>query len=119
MFEKASKMKLRFNYKGLVSTEDLWDLSLQELDGIYKTLNKELKDAKEESLLDERSAADTIVDLKVAIVKHIVEVKKAEKAERENAKLEADQRKLVMSIIAEKKNEKLKSMSVEDLEKLL
>ena len=37
IFEKASKQKLRFvTSKGMISSEDLWDMSLQSLDIIAK-----------------------------------------------------------------------------------
>ena len=51
IFERATRMSLRFNFKGLISVEDLWDLSLQDLDSIYKILNSKLKQSSEESLL--------------------------------------------------------------------
>ena len=43
LFEIATRNKYRFPFKGWISTEDLWDLSVQNLDGIFKTLNKEFK----------------------------------------------------------------------------
>ena len=43
MFEMASQFKFRYPYKvGLITTEDLWDLSLTQLDTVYKALSKEM-----------------------------------------------------------------------------
>ena len=60
MFEKASRLKLRFEYKGLCSVEELWDLSVQELDNIYKVLNSKAKAMREESLLQEKTKEDQL-----------------------------------------------------------
>ena len=43
MFEMASQLKFRYPHKvGLITTEDLWDLSLTQLDTVYKALSKEM-----------------------------------------------------------------------------
>ena len=43
MFEMASQLKFRYPYRaGLITTEDLWDLSLTQLDTVYKSLSKEM-----------------------------------------------------------------------------
>lgn len=43
IFEMASQFKFRYPYKvGLITTEDLWDLSLTQLDTVYKALSKEM-----------------------------------------------------------------------------
>ena len=50
MFEKASRMKLRFNtQRGVLSVEDLWDLPLIQLDNIAIALNKKLQESKTEA----------------------------------------------------------------------
>ena len=48
MFEIATRNKFRFPFKGVISTEDLWDLSVESLDNVFKTLNSEMKKTKEE-----------------------------------------------------------------------
>ena len=43
MFEMASQFKFRYPYSvGLITTEDLWDLTLTQLDTVYKALSKEM-----------------------------------------------------------------------------
>jgi len=119
MFEKATRMKLRFDYKGLCSVEDLWDLSLKDLDNIYKKLNKQSKEQEEASLLNEPTKENAVLSLKMSIVKHIVELKLAEKQRREEASERAAKKQKILDIMAEKQDEQLKSMSLDDLNKLV
>ena len=118
-FEKASRTKLRFNFKGLCSVEDLWDIPLRALDTIFKELNLKSKAQNEESLLNTKSAENKILDLKIAIVKHVVEVRLAEKKTREDAVKLADRKEKILGIIAEKQDASLRDMSLEDLAKLV
>lgn len=119
MFEVAVRNKMRFPYKGLVSAEDLWDLSVTSLDLIFKTLNSQVKQAKEESLLSTKSEADTILDLQIEIVKYIVSVKLAEKEAREKAASKREQKQKIMQIMATKQDEALQNSSMDDLQKML
>lgn len=118
LFEIASRAKYRFPYKGLISTEDLWDLSPAQLDTIYKTLNKNAKAQGEESLLNEVTV-DTALTNMVEIVKHIFNVKREEAEARKAAVANAEKRKRLLEIIAQKQDEALLNMSEADLQKML
>ena len=119
IFEYAVRNKVRFPFKGMISAEDLWDLSLTNLDSIYKTLNKEVKQSEEESLLTTKTSVDTELEIQIAIVKHIVTVKLEEQEVREKAAAKKAQKQKIMSIIATKEDEALQNTSVEDLKKML
>lgn len=119
IFEYATRNKIRFPYKGVISVEDLWDLSLTNLDSIFKTLNKEIKQSEEESLLTTKTNVDTELEIQIAIVKHIVALKLKEKKEREDAAAIKAQKQKIMSIIATKEDEALQNSSVDDLRKML
>lgn len=119
MFEVATRKKFRFPFKGSISVEDLWDLSLQQLDSIFKTLNSQQKQAKEESLLAVRTAEDEDLALKIEIIKHIVFVKQAEVNEAVRAKEVKDQREKIMAILADKQDQDLRSKSPEELQAML
>ena len=119
IFEFASRNKVRFPFKGMISVEDLWDLSLTNLDSIYKTLNKQVKQSEEESLLSTKASVDTELEVQIAIVKHIVSVKLAEKEAAEKAFAKKAQKQKIMSIIATKQDEALQNSSIDDLKKML
>ena len=119
IFELASRSKTRFAYKGSLSVEDLWDLSVQELDRIFKSLNAKLKDCKAESLLGPKGSENTELDIQVAIVRRVVEVKLTEAAAREMEAEKKVKRQKILGILAEKQDGALASKSEEDLKKML
>lgn len=117
IFEKAIREKLRFHYKGVVSVEDLWDLDIEELDSIYKSINSFLQKQKEDSLLDKKSKKQDTLELKIEIIKYIVRTKQKEIEEKEKALTRKQEREKLLSIIEEKEDEKLKNMSIDELKK--
>jgi hypothetical protein len=119
MFEKAVRLKLRFTHKGLCTVEDLWDIPLESLNLIFKDLNIKLKIQKEESLLETRSKEDEILDLKIAIVKHIVEVRLSEQKARTDLAAKSAKKEKLLGVIAEKQDSALRDMSVDELTKLI
>ena len=85
LFEIATRNRYRFNYKGVMTVEDLWSLRVEDLDAIFKMLNRQKKTADEDSLLATKSAEDQDLANKIDIVRYIVSVKLAEAAERVSA----------------------------------
>ena len=119
IFEYAVRNKVRFPFKGMISVEDLFDLSLTNLDSIYKTLNKQVKQSEEESLLMTKANANTELEVQIAIVKHIVAVKLEEQESREKAAARKAQKQKIMSIMAAKQDENLRNSSIDELQKML
>lgn len=119
IFEYATRNKMRFPYRGSISIEDLWDLPLTGLDTVYKTLNKQVKQSQEESLLNVKTKEDETLDIQIAIVKYIVSVKLAEKAAREKAAENRAKRQEIMSIMAARDKKALENASDEELQKML
>ena len=119
LFETAVRKKYRFPFNGQISAEDLWDLSPAQLDRVYKTLKKDQKTGEEESLMNTWTLEDATLDNKITLVKYIFETKQAEKLAAELKAQENTRKARIREIIADKKEEALKGMSIEELEKLL
>lgn len=115
-FESAIRNKYRFPYKGMISVEDLWDLSVTQLDGIFKTLNAEVKKEQEESLLTTKSAADTELETKISIIRYIVATKQAEAEKAKKAKENKAEAQKILDIIGRKQDAALENMSIEELQ---
>lgn len=119
MFEMATRTKMRFTFKGVISVEDLWDLNVSNLDLIFKSLNSQLKQVKEESLLNTKTKEDKELDVKIEIVKHIVKVKLEEESLKTKAKLQKEKKQKILEILADKQDESLQNKSVDELKAML
>lgn len=125
MFDKATRLKLRFTTsKGEATVEDLWDLPLTSerghpnLDAIAIFLNKQLKEADEVSFVLPSKTKDEITRLKFDLVRHIIEIRMTENAEKMKERDNADKKQRILAILADKQDETLKSKSVEELQVL-
>lgn len=119
MFEYATRNKVRFPFKGQISVEDLWDLRTDDLDTVFKTLNRQVKQSEEESLLTTKTAEDTTLDIQIAIVKHIFDIKMQEANARLLDKERKAQKQKIMAILANKQEQELQNKSVDELQKML
>ena len=115
MFEIATRKKYRFPFRGSITSEDLWDLSLAQLDTVYKTLFKEAKTEKEEeSLMDEKKEDQDLLN-KLDIVKHVFNVKKTEAEVAANAMEKKRQKERLLELIAKKQDAALADKSIDEL----
>lgn len=119
LFINATRNNYQFPFRGMINVIDLWDLSLTNLDLVFKTLNAEVKKSEEESLLNTKSKEDEEISNKIEIVKYIVGVKLDEKKKREDAKKNAEMRQRLLEIKAKRQDAALENMSDEDLDKAL
>lgn len=119
IFEYASRYKFRYPYKGMITTEDLWDLTPAQLDIVYKALNKEVRVVQEDSLMCKMDTIEAEVLYKIEIVKHIFHVKELEAMAREEAVKKAAKKQLLLGALARKQENAIENMSEEDLRKAL
>jgi hypothetical protein len=119
-FEIATRKKYRYPFKGFViTTEDLWDLNMEQLNGIYMVLSKKSKDeAEESSLLAEKKADEDLANM-LDIVKAVFTVKKEELEAARNAASKAKQKERLMEILAKKQDDSLNEKSEEEILKMI
>lgn len=122
MFEKATRMRLRFETTaGLIDVEDLWQLPLTSnkgrpnLDDIAKDLHKKLKNDDEVSFVYKDKKPESLDQLRFDIVKHIIDVKIAEREAEADATARKEKKQKILALIAEKQDENLRGMTLEQL----
>ena len=121
IFARATKQKLRFELpskkKGL-SVENLWELSLEDLDQIAVPIHSEIQKGSGFSLVGSKTNESRKLNLQMDILKAIVEQKQSDKsAAAQRAETKA-YNETIDQIIADKQTEGLKNLSLDELQKL-
>lgn len=124
-FKKASQLKLRFNTnKGVLSVEQLWDLTATSLATLVRSIKSELKNS---TIEDELSFLSDVIPTKVdvenilrfEIAKDIYLTKKAESEALRDEKAKKEHNQKILELIQNKKEGELQSKSIEELEAML
>lgn len=124
LFEAAARGKYRFtSAKGQLTVEDLFDLPLTsrngfDLDMVARAVNTELKNASEESFVT-TSRRNTELENKLEIVKHIIAIKQAEKAEAAERAVRIERKRKILDAIERKEDQQLSEASIDDLRQQL
>ena len=124
LYKKAAQIKLRIQTcKGLLSVEDVWGLSLANLDSSirslaplvkkYQTDNSDLDFLSSNS--NTKSEETSLLELSFEILKDVYLTKKEEADARAKAKETREFNQKIMGLIAEKQENSLKDKSIEEL----
>lgn len=123
MFERAARLKLRFpSVVGQLSVEELWSLPLQgaanraSLDSVAREINSRLK-AGELSFVSP-TPVDSLLQLSMDIVKHIIAVRMQEASQQDLRRQRAERKQQLLALIARKEEAALEGHSLEDLRKM-
>ena len=108
----------RFEYKGLINTEDLFDLDVKELDLIYQDLISEKSDLSSKSLLDNNTDEIDWIQGKIDVVKGVFDYKQAQSAAQAKAAKAKAMKDELNEAIAQKQKDELASMSIEQLKEI-
>lgn len=126
LFEYATRNKIRFaSTRGELTVEQLWDVPLRskngdhfDLNSVAQRANAALKEIDAENFVETtRTAAHTVCELRLEIVKYVIETKLAEE---ETAKKRAEnklEKEKLLRILAEKQDGKLSALSEKELQK--
>jgi len=119
-FKLATQQKLRFQTnRGVLSTEQLWDLPLEELDELAVSLETEHKQSGKKSFLAKTSVKDKTAKLRFDIVLDVLNTKSDEIQAAAEAQEIKEHNKKIIELIAEKQDESLKGKSIKQLEAML
>lgn len=126
IFELAARHKLRFtSSRGLLLTEQLWDLPLVSnddfnLDAVARQASKDLKELSEESFVTPKASLPRqLAEVRLAIVKHVIKCRIAEREALRTSAVRRAEREKILRILAEKQDGRLASLSEEELQKQL
>lgn len=127
MYKIASRKKLRIQTnRGMLSVEQLWDLSKEDIGELAKSIRKRINDQKGvtgDSELDflkpSAQTEETIDELTFRILKDIYQTKQTEEDKAHRRAAARENNRKILELIAKKQDQELENKSIEELEKML
>lgn len=116
IFENALKRKLRFeSNRGDLTTEQLFDLKLADLDTIAQRVSKGIRDVSESFIDAEPSKEKISLELKLEVLKSIIKTKQEELAYKMNRQKLAERRRKILDALDAKDDKSLEKKSKKEL----
>lgn len=116
IFEAATKQKLRFTTKkGHVGVEDLWDLSLEDLDAAAGEIDDQVKKTSGRSFIRKQNTVDKKLSLRLEVLISIINTKQEEEEKRVLAAERKAKRNQLLELISMKENNALSRKSITSL----
>lgn len=125
VFEKAIRQKFRFpSIRGLLTTEDLWDLPLTskngfDLNSVAQAVNAEVKATGEESFVGDSTPASAVAVLKLDVVKSVIATKIAERDAEVTRKEKRQKRDRLLELLANKEDDALQELTPDQIKEQL
>ena len=127
MYKIASRKKLRIQTnRGMLSVEQLWDLSKEDIGELAKSIRKRINeqngvtgDSELDFLKPSAQTEETIDELTFRILKDIYTTKQAEEDKAHRRAAARENNRKILELIAKKQDQELESKSIEELEKML
>jgi len=120
VYKKAAQQKLRFTTsKGTLTAEQLFDLSLSDLDNLAVSLDSSYEESKGKSFLKKRTTKDATIKLQFDIVFDVLQTKSAEAEVAQEVREAKEYNQKILTVISEKKDDELKGKSIKQLESML
>lgn len=121
LFKIATRRKMRFpSTRGMLTAEQLYDLTLADLDATARDINTELKSLTEDSFVEIKpDPRKGLLTDALDLVKEVIADKLADKDRAEKRAKKAALRRTLTDALARKQDEALSSASVEDIKKQL
>lgn len=124
LIEKSVRLALRYSVNGkLISTEDLYNCKLPDLDVAYKELNRQLREQVEDGLSDVKSQLTEQLELRREVIKYVYATLTFEAVERETTRVElankVQLKRQLLEAIHEDDLKQLEKLSKEEKIKML
>lgn len=117
IFEVATRKAIRFDtVRGVAGVEQLWDMPLTsrngfDLDTVGRDVIRQLREVSEESLVAKANPLKPMLELKLTLVKHIIDVKQEESEKAKQKAARAVEREKLLGAMEKKQDASIDNMS--------